>query len=1058
MVMFPMSADATEYIAGLNRLVLSLHTQTQVTEALAYARVACQAASEHLPENHPVALASLNNLASMLQATGNHGEAQLLFQRVLTIRRASVGDDHPDVAISLNNLAGLHLAMGDTHQAIALFENALNIWQKAYGDSHHTVRRCFQSLAAAHFQVHEYAAAAMRLEQVHRQEVAGGPDYVATVKRLALVYHEMGDYGQELPFRQQLLTIARSSPSASLDPGVCLNNLAAVQYNLGQFALAAHLYREAVDQAQSAGKELPLASRLNNLAALLRSIGDYAQAEALYRQALALLAASPASTAKSLTQTRTNLGELLVATMRYDEARSIYMEALEPWRENGGEDNLDIAATLNNLAQLEALQENLYVARDLYSQALTIFRRVCGERHPAVASGLINIAETHKATGEYPLAEPLLEEALSIQRAVYTGFHPAVPQSLMYLAQLRAAMGNQPSAISLLQEAAAIDGQMIGEIFSFGSERQRMEYVATLHARFDVSLSLFALLAPTNPQAILAGLDLCFHRKALGAEALAVQRDAVFGNRHPALIANLRELTRLRARIAQALLYEAAPGDAPSTQQLVDAWNMEKDRLEAALAEQIPEMDLAERLRAADARSVAESLPRGSILVEFVRWAPYRFDSAHAPDHRVWQQDRYLAFVLPAGHAEEAKMVDLGECAHIDNAINTWRVAVARARTEDVSLEHGARHLKASKRVTQDTNLLAEGQYLRQLVFDPLLTAVHGHARLFLATDGELARLPFEILPLGPDRHLIDEFTISYLSTGRDTLRLSVPHVGKPEPPLVIADPDYDLTDGHEVRGQEQSGEELVEGALRSDLQRDYLRFGQLPGTRAEGELVGRILGVQPTMGAAAVKARVKACRSPRIMHFGVHGFFLSNQRSPADGAPVVSGYGPTDERIRRLATLENPYLRSGLALAGANTWLAGGDPPSEAENGLLTAEDIAGLDLLDTDLVVLSACETGLGEIRAGEGVLGMCRAFAIAGARALIVSLWQVPDHPTYLLMATFYERLLAGEPCAIALRSAQQALRHTFPHPYFWGAFICQGDGDLSFTDAMKREAAV
>jgi CHAT domain-containing protein len=140
---------------------------------------------------------------------------------------------------------------------------------------------------------------------------------------------------------------------------------------------------------------------------------------------------------------------------------------------------------------------------------------------------------------------------------------------------------------------------------------------------------------------------------------------------------------------------------------------------------------------------------------------------------------------------------------------------------------------------------------------------------------------------------------------------------------------------------------------------------------------------------------------------------------------------------------LMNPMLRSGMALAGANTWLKAGNLPEEAEDGLLTAEDVTGLDLLATELVVLSACETGLGQVRVGEGVFGLRRAFMLAGAKTLVMSLWKVPDEPTRELMEDFYRRLLAGQGRAEALREAQLAVKAKYPEPFYWGAFICQGD---------------
>jgi CHAT domain-containing protein len=235
------------------------------------------------------------------------------------------------------------------------------------------------------------------------------------------------------------------------------------------------------------------------------------------------------------------------------------------------------------------------------------------------------------------------------------------------------------------------------------------------------------------------------------------------------------------------------------------------------------------------------------------------------------------------------------------------------------------------------------------------------------------------------------------------------------------------------------------------DHNRRAYHFHRLPGTRAEGERVATLLDVSPWLDAKALEGRLKAeCRSPRILHLATHGFFLPDQQPDLPDAARdirIDPIGPHDEApgAGRLAgpMMENPMLRSGLALAGANIWLAAGRLPEEAEDGLLTAEDVTGLDLLATKLVVLSACETGLGQVHVGEGVFGLRRAFVLAGAKTLVMSLWKVPDEPTRELMEDFYGRLLAGEGRAEALRQAQLTLKAKYSDPYYWGAFICQGD---------------
>jgi CHAT domain-containing protein len=254
---------------------------------------------------------------------------------------------------------------------------------------------------------------------------------------------------------------------------------------------------------------------------------------------------------------------------------------------------------------------------------------------------------------------------------------------------------------------------------------------------------------------------------------------------------------------------------------------------------------------------------------------------------------------------------------------------------------------------------------------------------------------------------------------------------------LVAADPDFDLSVLPAATGASQTQPRPHSGRRSRDVERAGA-VCRLPGTRREGERIAALLGVEPVLDRV-LDQPLRAIRSPRILHLATHGFFLDDQHLDPDTAwrDLTSA-----DRLAG-ARFENPLLRSGLLLAGFNTWRKGGDVPAEAEDGMLTAEDVTGMDLLDTELVVLSACETGLGQVHVGEGVFGLRRAFAVAGAKTLVMSLWKVPDEQTQQLMVDFYSRILRGEGWAEALRQAQQALRARYPDPYYWGAFICQGD---------------
>ncbi len=330
-------------------------------------------------------------------------------------------------------------------------------------------------------------------------------------------------------------------------------------------------------------------------------------------------------------------------------------------------------------------------------------------------------------------------------------------------------------------------------------------------------------------------------------------------------------------------------------------------------------------------------------------------------------------------------------------------------------------------------------------------------------------------------------------------LRFDAQSSGHPTAPVVAADPDFDLTEQSpdSVKPVLSTAEGLHPGydarsasRYARDLDRTRMGFERLPGTRLEGERIAAKLGVEPWFDHAALETRLKSCQSPRILHLATHGHFLSDQDYDLNktlhtlGLPGWQG-GSGPDRFSGPG-LENPMLRSMLALAGANTWLKDEPLPPEAEDGLLTAEDVSGLNLLSTDLVVLSACETGLGNVRTGEGVFGLRRAFMLAGAKTLVMSLWKVHDLATAMLMEQFYENLLTHKlPRDEALRAAQRYTRdltveqltsggwlsaetierlaggrekikeelqqlaqqpgdyQPFSHPYYWGAFICQGD---------------
>ncbi|MBF0529918.1 MAG: CHAT domain-containing protein, partial [Deltaproteobacteria bacterium] len=398
----------------------------------------------------------------------------------------------------------------------------------------------------------------------------------------------------------------------------------------------------------------------------------------------------------------------------------------------------------------------------------------------------------------------------------------------------------------------------------------------------------------------------------------------------------------------------------------------------------------------------------------------------------------YLAFVLPAGSGDKIGMVDLGEAKVIEQTAADLKKAVQDAK--DLS---GAQTGALSKK-------------LYELIFARIKGELGAAKEIFISPDGQLSLIPFEIL-LSPDgRYLIEDYTFNYLASGRDVLAFGQikEQAGHS---LLVGDPDFNLSGDQNPKPSETS--DISRGRFqvaRRSMATRGLSFDPLPGARAEVQAIRQVLketDAEVYVGAEALEQVLTRKMAPRLVHLATHGFFLNDQAitelTSAQGQELdIYRNAPLGQRPIPGAKWENPLLRSGLALAGANSALKSDAP--EKTDGLLTAEKVLGLRLRGTDLVVLSACETGLGEVKIGEGVYGLRRAFIQAGTKGLVMSMWSVPDRETKEMMVELYKNLSSGKMNrAEALRQAalQQKKvarqRYGGANPLFWGAFVFLGE---------------
>jgi CHAT domain-containing protein/Tfp pilus assembly protein PilF len=1036
-----------------------------------------------LEPEHPDVATSLNNLALLYWAQGNYSSAEPLLQRSLAIREKVLEPEHPDVATSLNNLALLYWAQGNYSSAEPLLQRSLAIWEKVLEPEHPDVAASLNNLALLYWAQGNYSSAEPLYQRslAIREKVLGleHPDVAASLNNLALLYWAQGNYSSAEPLLQRSLAIwEKVLEPEHPDVAASLNNLALLYWAQGNYSSAEPLFQRSLAISEKVlGLEHPdVATSLNNLALLYQAQGNYSSAEPLFQRSLAISEKVLGLEHPHVATSLNNLALLYQAQGNYSSAEPLFQRSLAIREKVLGLEHPDVAASLNNLAGLYQDMGNYSSAEPLLQRSLAISEKVLGLEHPLVATSLNNLAGLYQDMGNYSSAEPLYQRSLAISEKVLGLEHPDVATSLNNLALLYQAQGNYSSAEPLYQRSLAISEKVLGLehphvatslnnlallywaqgnivralelqnrginieernlalIFTTGSEAQKSAYIATLGGTTNYIVSLQTQDAPNNSQATRLALTTILRRKGRVLDALTDSLQTLRQNLKPEDQKLLDQLAATRSQLA-ALLFKGT-GNLPPDQyrQQVASLKAQADQLEATLSRRSAEF--RSESQPVTVEAVQQLIPADAALVELVQYNPFN-PKATKPDE-YWGTSRYAAYILHS--TGEPQWVDLGEAAPINQAVANFREAILNPIERAQFKKEVARSL--------DEKLM---QPIRQRL---------GNTRnILLSPDSQLNLIPFAALVDENNRYLVENYSITYLSSGRDLLRLQNSSPSR-SAPVLVANPDFDNPGNPAVQIASNKTSPLQGGLGETALSRGtnnqrsgniaQMRFDPLPGTAQEAAAIAPLLpGVTLLTKSNATENALKQVNSPSILHIATHGFFLEDVElvaPPAYGESNIFSLGRSLAAVERrpgtTATprnYENPLLRSGIALAGFNPRQSG------TEDGVLTALEAAGLNLRGTKLVVLSACETGLGDVANGEGIYGLRRAFATAGAESQLLSLWKVDDYGTKDLMVKYYQRLMNNEGRSEALRQVQLEMlaNPQYQHPFFWGAFIPSGD---------------
>jgi CHAT domain-containing protein len=705
-------------------------------------------------------------------------------------------------------------------------------------------------------------------------------------------------------------------------------------------------------------------------------------------------------------------------------ALRIQRRVLKLSRDEYGQDHPEVARSLHQLGLIKKNSGDLDGVLVALEEALEIRRSDDATDAQSLSMTIQSVAIVHARQSRHELAIRGFRESLAILEEIFDPDHPDVATALANLGRSLVESGAKQEALPLFERAIRIDRDTLGPDHldraialadygrTLGALGRDADARAATSEALDVAMrNLERLVGATSERERLALIgqergildsylsvqedpsrtySAVLQWKSIVSESLRSQR---LGLRiDPELSSRLATVRSEIAAIAmRRIAGEIEPGQGEEIVRLTE----QKDQLERELAQRDHRFALSDSLKRADLSALCDALPAGSAIIDTLRYER----SAEGSNGELGTIDSYAAWVLRPEDCSPVR-VELGAAADLDESISVYRNLLAASGVPRFRID-------------------AQGIAVREQVWDPLEPALTGASQILVVPDAVLTMLPLAPLPLSDGSYLIESWPVSYLEAATDLVSAErVESAGS----LVVGGVEY---------GSEPASSELAlrDGACRAGP------FTPLPGTKTEAAAVGQLLDVRMRgevavlTGAAASEQEVAAAMvGRRVIHLATHGFFADESCSSLGDANVVL----------------SPMALSGVALAGSNQRAGNQD-------GILTAEEVASLDLRGTELVVLSACNTGLGAVLNGQSVQGLRRGFAQAGVRTVVASLWSVPDATTSVLMRSMYTHMLrrrSGMPPAEALRAAQLELLRSerdgsVGRAHAWAAFIAIGD---------------
>jgi len=1044
-----------------------------------------------LGASHPALVSSQLNLADVLVAAAEFERAIAVTQLALASCQRSAGPDSLEVAEALDHFGNSLAAAERYSEAVRALERGLRLKEKALDGSDVSIARTLESLGLVLQNSGDYdraGSAVRRAAAIQELSDSNHPAYVGTLnlvaqqlwfegrllesraaseravalaertlrpdhptlalslRFLASTLGDLGDSSRSLELKRRALAIAERNfgPDHHVTAAY-VHSLGLAELNQGDYSAARRHFQQALSSYQARyGQWHEFVATAHSVLALSDArLGDYVNAQREQSRAIATFSRVGGPTHPYVANALTKLAGVYLEQGRPAQALPLLERALAIREKALNPQHRDIARTLVDLAATLMQTGQPVRAQQLARRALGIWERLDAPDAPDHATVLALYAELQASRGDSAAARDYYARAMTIRAKVFGRSNPVFAEAQAGFALALANLGERDTALRTALDAEATGRDHLRLMLRSLPERQALNYAASRPR----GLNLIFSLSNSMPDAVPMALDGFIRSRALVLDEIAARHSA--GRTDPARAA----LASAQQRLANLSVRGPEQMSPDQYAALVEDARRESERAEQALAERSVEFRAEQSRAQVGLSEVMTSLPADTALLSFARYDRTFFPVQKppaSPNESGRSSSRtlpsYVAFVLRSDQRPVA--VPLGSVQSVDALVSRWRA--------DIQTEA----LAPAGSVGSGASSRESGRELRRILWDRAAAYVGDAKHVFIVPDGSLGLVPFEAFPTGQRSYLLETGpVIHYLSAERDLVPR--PYVAGPERGLLaLGGPSFD--DGSLLRtspipatpSKSTTEQATIRGVSSPCNGLASVTFPPLGGTLREvrdianlwnGSSTAEAQSAQILVGREASEGQFKReAPGHRVLHVATHGFFLSGD-CPL-GLSDTRGVGGL--AVARPATVvENPLLLSGLALAGANRRSRA--RPDE-DDGILTAEEVAMLDLQGVEWAVLSACDTGVGEIKAGEGVFGLRRAFQVAGARTVIMSLWSVDDQATRAWMRALYEgRFQKRLSTADAVHQAglsvlrDRRARGQSTHPFFWAAFVAAGD---------------